>query len=99
MSKSRRKLRVSPAVANASDSTEPHYLKGYVLAMREPGVETVNSQYNVAHPHLLPIKIAGYQRRKMFTVFLSVRGIAPDDYAEKSLGLWILNPPAGMATF
>jgi hypothetical protein len=42
-------------------------------------VETVNSQYNLARPDSLPIKIAGYQRRKMFTVFLSASGIAPDD--------------------
>ncbi len=26
----------------------------------------VNAQYNVAAPNSLPVKIAGYQRRKMF---------------------------------
>jgi hypothetical protein len=58
-------------------------------------VETVNSQYSVARPDSLPIKLAGYQRRKMFTVFLSASGIAPDDYAEKSLGYgYSSRPPA-----
>jgi SAM-dependent methyltransferase len=52
---------------------------GYDLIMREPMVETVNSQYNVARPDSLPIKIAGHQRKKMFTVFLSASGIAPED--------------------
>ena len=42
-------------------------------------MDTVNAQYNVARPDSLPIKIAGYQRRKMFAVFLRASGIAPDD--------------------
>jgi SAM-dependent methyltransferase len=39
----------------------------------------VNSQYNVAQPDSLPIKIAGHQRRKMFEVFLRASGIAGED--------------------
>jgi len=42
-------------------------------------MERVNSQYNVADPDSLPIKIAGHQRRKMFTAFRSASGIATDD--------------------
>ncbi len=45
----------------------------------EPRVATVNSQYNVARSDSLPIKITGHQRRKMFKVFLSASGLAPDD--------------------
>ena len=42
-------------------------------------MQTVNSQYNVAHPDSLPIKIAGHQRQKMFAAFLDASGIEPDD--------------------
>lgn len=42
-------------------------------------MDTVNAQYNVARPDSLPIKIAGYQRRKMYAVFLRASGIAPED--------------------
>ena len=39
----------------------------------------VNAQYNLAAPDSLPIKIAAYQRRRMFNVFLSTTGIEPQD--------------------
>jgi hypothetical protein len=39
----------------------------------------VNAQYNVAKPDSLPIKIAGYQRRKMFTAFFSAMRVTADD--------------------
>jgi hypothetical protein len=39
----------------------------------------VNAQYNLARPNSIPIKIAAYQRRKMFDVFLSTTGIQPED--------------------
>ena len=42
-------------------------------------MEKINSQYNVARPDSLPIKIAGHQRKKMFTVFLRTSGIAAND--------------------
>ena len=42
-------------------------------------METINSQYNVARPDSLPIKIAGHQRKKMFMVFLRTSGIAAND--------------------
>ncbi len=32
---------------------------------------TVNAQYNLAKPESLPVKIAGYQRRKMFARFVA----------------------------
>jgi len=37
-----------------------------------------NAQYNVATPESLPVRIAGYQRRKMYDAFLRV-GVAPSD--------------------
>lgn len=39
----------------------------------------VNAQYNVAAPDSIPIRIAAYQRRKMFDSFLSTTGIQPQD--------------------
>lgn len=39
----------------------------------------VNAQYNLAAPDSIPIRIAAYQRRRMFDVFLSATGIQPDD--------------------
>lgn len=39
----------------------------------------VNAQYNVAKPESLPIKIAAYQRRKMFAAFLEAMRLGPDD--------------------
>jgi len=39
----------------------------------------VNAQYNIAKPDSLPIKIAGYQRRKMFTAFLSAMRVTAND--------------------
>lgn len=38
----------------------------------------VNQQYNVAAPNSLEVRIAGYQRRKMFDRFQAVAGL-PDD--------------------
>jgi SAM-dependent methyltransferase len=40
---------------------------------------TVNAQYNLARPGSLPVKIAGYQRRKMFAAFVSLTGVSPTD--------------------
>jgi ubiquinone/menaquinone biosynthesis C-methylase UbiE len=37
---------------------------------------SVNAQYNVATPHSLPVRIATYQRRKMFEAFLAATQIA-----------------------
>jgi predicted SAM-dependent methyltransferase len=39
----------------------------------------VNAQYNLAAPNSLPIKIAAYQRRRMFNIFLSATRIQPQD--------------------
>lgn len=39
----------------------------------------INAQYNLAAPDSIPIKIAAYQRRKMFDVFLSATGIQRQD--------------------
>jgi hypothetical protein len=39
----------------------------------------VNAQYNLAAPDSLPIRIAAYQRRRMFDVFLSITGVQPQD--------------------
>jgi hypothetical protein len=40
---------------------------------------TVNSQYNVARPDSLAVRIAAHQRRKMFSAFVRSSGIAADD--------------------
>lgn len=39
----------------------------------------VNAQYNLAKPDSIPIKVAGYQRRRMFNAFLSATGIQEQD--------------------
>jgi ubiquinone/menaquinone biosynthesis C-methylase UbiE len=39
----------------------------------------VNAQYNLAAPESIPIKVAAYQRRRMFDVFLSTTGIQEQD--------------------
>jgi hypothetical protein len=39
----------------------------------------VNAQYNVAAPDSLPVRIAAYQRRKMYAAFLAATGIGDDD--------------------
>jgi hypothetical protein len=39
----------------------------------------VNAQYNLAAPDSIPIKIAAYQRRRMFDVFLATTGIQAQD--------------------
>src|SRR5215472_12546173 len=39
----------------------------------------VNAQYNVAKPNSLPIKVAAYQRRKMFAAFLEAMRIGVND--------------------
>jgi hypothetical protein len=38
-----------------------------------------NAQYNVAAPESLPVRVAGYQRRRMFDTFLRVSGVAAED--------------------
>ncbi len=39
----------------------------------------INAQYNVAAPDSVPIRVAAYQRRRMFERFLSDTGIEEDD--------------------
>jgi ubiquinone/menaquinone biosynthesis C-methylase UbiE len=39
----------------------------------------VNAQYNVAAPDSLPVKVAAYQRRRMFDSFLTTTGIGQQD--------------------
>lgn len=39
----------------------------------------VNAQYNVAKPDSLPVKIAGYQRRRMFERFVAATGVGETD--------------------
>jgi hypothetical protein len=39
----------------------------------------VNAQYNIAAPDSLPIKVAAYQRRKMFDAFITESGIQQSD--------------------
>ena len=39
----------------------------------------INAQYNLAAPDSIPIKIAAYQRRRMFDVFLAKTGIQRKD--------------------
>lgn len=39
----------------------------------------VNAQYNLAAPGSIPIRIAGYQRRRMFDIFLSSTNIQEHD--------------------
>ncbi len=39
----------------------------------------INAQYNVAAPDSIPIKIAGYQRRRMFDEFVAKTGIQQED--------------------
>ena len=41
--------------------------------------QTVNAQYNLARPDSLPIRIAGYQRRKMFARFVEAMGVGAAD--------------------
>ena len=38
-----------------------------------------NSQYNVARPDSLPVKLATYQRRRMYRLFLEGAGVAAED--------------------
>ena len=47
-------------------------------ATEEVGGACVNAQYNVASPGSLPAMIAGYQRRKMYDLFLGL-GVLPED--------------------
>jgi hypothetical protein len=39
----------------------------------------VNAQSNLAASDSIPVRIAGYQRRKMYQVFLSSTGIGPQE--------------------
>lgn len=39
----------------------------------------VNAQYNVAAPSSVAVRLAGYQRRRMYARFLAASGIEPDD--------------------
>jgi Methyltransferase domain len=39
----------------------------------------VNAQYNVAKPDSLPVKVMGYQRRKMFAAFMAATGVGEAD--------------------
>lgn len=38
-----------------------------------------NAQYNVAAPESLPVRVAGFMRRKMYRRFIDASRIAPDD--------------------
>jgi hypothetical protein len=40
---------------------------------------SINAQYNLAASDSIPVRIAGYQRRRMFEVFLSTTGIEQQD--------------------
>jgi len=40
---------------------------------------TVNAQYNLAAPDSIPSRIAAYQRRRMFEIYLSTSGIQKED--------------------
>lgn len=42
-------------------------------------MHTANAQYNVAESGSLPVRIAAYQRRRMFDHFLATSGIQPTD--------------------
>ncbi len=46
----------------------------------------VNAQYNLARPESLPIKIAAYQRRRMYERFLSMTGIR-EEHSVLDLGV------------
>jgi Methyltransferase domain len=39
----------------------------------------VNAQYNLAEPNSIPVRIAAFQRRRMFDIFLSTTGIQEPD--------------------
>ena len=39
----------------------------------------VNAQYNLSTPGSIPIRVAAYQRRRMFDIFLSTTGIGAQD--------------------
>jgi hypothetical protein len=39
----------------------------------------VNAQYNLAEPNSIPVRIAAYQRRRMFDIFMSTSGIQEPD--------------------
>ena len=39
----------------------------------------VNAQYNLAAPNSIPIRIAAYQRRRMFEIFMSTTRIEESD--------------------
>ena len=44
-----------------------------------PARKLPNSQYNLAKPDSLPVKIATYQRRRMYDLFLSALSVSPSD--------------------
>jgi len=44
-----------------------------------PASVTPNAQYNVARPGSLPVRLAGYQRRRMFEAFLACTRPGPTD--------------------
>ncbi len=47
--------------------------------MSEAKALGVNAQYNVARPDSLPVRIAGYQRRRMFERFVTATGVTEAD--------------------
>lgn len=47
--------------------------------MSETKAVEVNAQYNVAKPDSLPVRVAGYQRRKMFARFMEAMGPGETD--------------------
>jgi hypothetical protein len=49
------------------------------MGRQEAQSMTVNAQYNVAKPSSLPVRIAAYQRRRMFETFMAATTITPTD--------------------
>jgi hypothetical protein len=47
--------------------------------MAQIALSLPNAQYNVAKPDSLPVRIAAYQRRRMFDAFLDATGVAQAD--------------------
>jgi hypothetical protein len=47
--------------------------------MAQIALSLPNAQYNLAKPDSLPVRIAAYQRRRMFDAFLDATGVAQAD--------------------
>jgi hypothetical protein len=64
---------MAATIANRPSKPNPHSSYG-IMRNAQP-----NAQFNVAAPDSLPVRIAAYQRRKMFDRFLSQTGITADE--------------------